>query len=291
MGGLGNQMFQYAAGRALAMARSAELALDRTTFFARDRVFRRSFELAPFPIRAREASFDERLAFRFELAVRRIGPGGTRRVAHRPWGDLVTEDEAMTPPIGPLEGDPRRVFLIGYWQTERHFAADRATIAEELRPPASRNPAFLDMARALESPNAIAVGVRLFEEVPGAAKEGVGGLVPIAAYTRGARLLAEGVRDPQFFVFSTVKSPVFDGLDLPGPIRYVTHENGFEGTTDRLWLLSRCSRFVIANSSYYWWAAWLAESERRETAVAAFDKFPNRLTIPDRWIKLPADGD
>jgi len=29
----------------------------------------------------------------------------------------------------------------------------------------------------------------------------------------------------------------------------------------------------------------------RETAVAAFDKFPNRLTIPDRWIKLPADGD
>src|SRR6185436_12947411 len=100
MGGLGNQMFQYAAGRALAMARSAELALDRTTFFARDRVFRRSFELAPFPIRAREASFAERLAFRFELAVRRIGPGGTRRVAHRPWGDLVTEDEAMTPPIG-----------------------------------------------------------------------------------------------------------------------------------------------------------------------------------------------
>ena len=290
MGGLGNQMFQYAAGRALALARSAELVLDRSTFFARDRVFRRSFELAPFPIRAREASASERLAFHFELAVRRVGISRARQEARRPWGRLVSEVDARAS-IDPLDGDPRRLFLIGYWQTERHFAGDRATIAAELRPPASRNPAFLDLARTLESPNAIALGVRLFEEVPGTAKEGVGGVVPIAAYTRGARLLAEGVRDPQFFVFSTVKSPVFDQLNLPGPVRYVTHENGFEGTTDRLWLLSRCSRFVIANSSYYWWAAWLAESERRDTAVAAFDRFPNPLTIPDRWTRLPADGD
>jgi hypothetical protein len=286
MGGLGNQMFQYATGRALAAARSAELALDTTTLFSRDRDFRRSFELEPFPIRARKASFDERLAFRFELAVRKMGVVRTRQVARRPWGRLVTEGEAMTPPIGPLDGDPRRVFLMGYWQTERYFADIRPMIAEELRPPASRKPAFLELARSLESPNAIAVGVRLFEEVPGAAKEGVGGLVPLAAYARGARVLAEGVRDPQFFVFSTVMSPLFDRLNLPGPVRYVTHDNGFDGTTDRLWLLSRCSRFLIANSSYYWWAAWLAESERRDTAVAAFDKFPNPWTIPDRWIKL-----
>jgi hypothetical protein len=289
MGGLGNQMFQYAAGRALAMARSAELALDTTTFFARDRVFRRSYELNQFPIHARDASFDEQWAFRFELAARRIAGGRTRQVTRRPWGRVVTEAEG-TPAIGGLDGNPRRVFLIGYWQTERHFSAIRATIAEELRPPASRRPGFLDMARALASPNAIAVGVRLFEEVPGATKEGVGGLVPIAAYIRAAHLIAERVRNPQFFVFSTVKSPLFEGLDLPGPVHYVTHDNGFEGTLDRLWLLSRCSRFVIANSSYYWWAAWLAESERPETTVAAFDKFPNPLTIPDRWIKLPADA-
>jgi hypothetical protein len=289
MGGLGNQMFQYAAGRALALARSAELVLDTTTFFARDRMFRRSYELNQFPIHARAASFDERWAFRFELAARKVSGGRVRQVARRPWGCLITETDGAHA-IGGLAGDPRRVFLMGYWQTERHFSAIRATVAEELRPPASRKPAFVDMARLLESPDAIAVGVRLFEEVPGAAKEGVGGLVPIEAYTRAARLVAERVRNPQFFVFSTVKSPLFEGLNLPGPVHYVTHDNGFEGTVDRLWLLSRCSRFVIANSSYYWWAAWLAESERREITVAAFDKFPNPLTIPDRWIKLPADA-
>ena len=56
MGGLGNQMFQYAAGRALAAAHSAELVLDTKTGFVRDRLFRRSYALDPFPIRAREAA-------------------------------------------------------------------------------------------------------------------------------------------------------------------------------------------------------------------------------------------
>lgn len=284
-GGLGNQMFQYAAGRALAAAHAAELVLDTRTGFARDRLFRRTFGLDPFPIQARAAAAGERLPFWIERAAARIGRPARAPVARRPWGTLVTEIDCP-PSIAALDARDTRVFLRGHWQSERHFSGVRTAIAAELRPPVSQRAAFREMAPIIESPNAIAIGVRLFEELPGASKSGVGGLVPIEAYAAAARLLAARIADPEFFVFCSAASSRLDGLRLPGRVRFLTPDHGFESSIDGLWLLSRCRTFVIANSTFFWWAAWLAESERAAVSVVAFDRFPNPATIPDRWNRV-----
>src|SRR5690348_13268928 len=93
MGGLGNQLFQYAAARSLAVQNEAELCVDTITGFRRDFLFRRTFELGTFPIKARIATRAERAPFYLERAFgvervfrRRLGlaASGTRRP--RPWG-------------------------------------------------------------------------------------------------------------------------------------------------------------------------------------------------------------
>lgn len=284
MGGLGNQMFQYAAGRALARRNKAELVLDTKTGFAWDKQFHRQYELDWFPIEARKASVLEQLPFWLERLAHRADRMDFAGIAKRPWGTFLCEnasrfvEEAFHEQLHSL-------FVTGYWQNEAYFSEVRDLIGKEFRLPPAEKGQFLEMARKMEACNSVAIGVRLFEEVPGVTKAGVGGLVPMSYYGRAVRRLT-GTPNPEFFVFCTSQSAALDELDLPGPVHFITHDNGFEGTIERLWLLSRCSNHVISNSSFYWWGAWLAEFERPETKVAAIDRFPNKATIPMRWVRI-----
>ena len=283
-GGLGNQMFQYAAGRALALCNSAELVLDTRTGFAWDTVYRREYELGCFPIEFREASFFEQLPFWLERLAHRADRRDFSGIAKRPWGTFLCENASRF--VGDAFHEKiHSLFVTGYWQNEAYFSEIRDLIGKEFRLPSAEKGRFPEMARRMEACNSVAIGVRLFEEVPGVTKAGVGGLVPISYYGRAARRL-NGPPNPEFFVFCTSQSAALDELDLPGPVHFITHDNGFEGTIERLWLLSRCRNHVISNSSFYWWGAWLAEFERPETKVAAIDRFPNKATIPVRWIRI-----
>ena len=60
-GGLGNQLFIYAAARRLALANNAELVLDDVSGFSNDTMYRRKFQLNHFNIHNRKASAFERL--------------------------------------------------------------------------------------------------------------------------------------------------------------------------------------------------------------------------------------
>ncbi|MFI5071950.1 MAG: alpha-1,2-fucosyltransferase [Terriglobales bacterium] len=289
MGGLGNQMFQYAAGRALAVRNSAELVLDTRTGFSWDTLYRRQYELDCFPIEARKASFLEQLPFWLERLAHRADRREFSGIAQRPWGTFLCEN-ANRFVEEAFHAQYQSLFMTGYWQSEAYFSEVRDLIGKEFRLPPAEKGRFPEMARKMETCNSVAIGVRLFEEVPGATKSGVGGLVPMSYYGRAARRLNGTIPNPEFFVFCTSQSAALDELDLPGPVHFITRDNGFEGTIETLWLLSRCRNHVISNSSFYWWGAWLAEFERPETKVAAIDRFPNKATIPMRWVRISPEG-
>ena len=278
-------MFQYAAGRALALRNSAELVLDTRTGFAWDTVYHRAYELDCFPIEARIASFFEQLPFWLERIAHRADRLDFSGIAKRPWGTFLCENASRFVREA-FDRQLHSLFVTGYWQNEAYFSEVRDLIGKEFRLPPAENGQFPEMARKMEACNSVAVGVRLFEEVPGPTKTGVGGLVPMPYYRRAARWLNGTIHNPEFFVFCTSQSAALDELDLPGPVHFITHDNGFEGTIERMWLLSRCRNHIISNSSFFWWGAWLAEFERPETRVAAIDRFPNKATIPMRWIRI-----
>lgn len=283
-GGLGNQMFQYAAGRALAEANGASLYVDARSGFARDKVYKRTFELAPFPITARPASAWRIAPFVLDALERKVTGRVPPTFRRRAYGTSIheTDNAAFMPAVAACR-TRSDLWMRGFWQTERYFEGIRETIARELTPPMPRPPLFLDCARHMSEVTSVAVGVRMFEEIPDASKSGVGGVTPIEAFNRAAEQLAAEIRNLVFFVFCTTRSVALNGLRLPGEVHFVTHEDGFTGTLERLWLLTRCQHHIIANSSFYWWGAWLREAVDAATQVTASPLFFNKDTVPSRW--------
>lgn len=287
-GGLGNQMFQYAMGRSLARRNSMSLMLDPRSGFVQDRVYHRTFSLADFPVKGRLSGTLGQLPFWFETIRQRVVPNW-KVSGRRPWGRYACEQEVVTE-VDLLNCHlESNTWVEGYWQSERFFADIREEIGAELMPPIPKSPQSLSLGREIDASESIAVGVRLYEEVP---EQDRAGVVQYAFYANAAKVLSEAyaVSRPVFYVFCTKLELVEGKMDLPGRIVFVTHDNGYADQLDRLWLISRCKHHIISNSSFYWWGAWLAEISGRGGKVVAADPFPFPDTIPNRWLRCSTRG-
>jgi hypothetical protein len=285
MGGLGNQMFQYAFGRALSLRHSSRLLLDASSGFTSDRVFRRAFELERFPIQGEKAGLGRRFVFQAERAWNRLHPRRSLSTT-RPWGVQIEERSLDFDPSAVELPIKKSTWLRGYWQSESYFSDHRIEIGKELSPspPVAKN--FLEMAAEIKACNSVGVGVRLFEEVPKNVTGQFASVTPIEFYRTAALRISKQIDNPVFFVFCTKRFPILESLNLPGETRFVTHDEGFHGAVDRLWLMSQCQHHVISHSSFYWWAAWLAEQRDPSTQVVASEAFPGNRSIPDRWHRV-----
>jgi hypothetical protein len=283
MGGLGNQMFQYAAGRALASRNSALLYVDAKTGFVNDKVYRRTYALSGLPVQAQRAGVARRFPFWYERARERFGPISTSPAQRRPWGTVLKETQLRYLEEVACRDLSGPVWMRGHWQSEKYFEAAADLIRRELSPPTPKDANFLDAAKRIEACSAVAVGMRLFEEMPGASKDGVGGLTPASFYESAARRIAEKVTEPVFFVFSTAAKAVLEKISFPGPVHYITPDGGYAGEIPTLWLMSRCPHHVLSNSSFYWWGAWLSEGDGAAGHIIASPHFTNADTVPARW--------
>jgi hypothetical protein len=294
-GGLGNQLFQYAAARGLAERHGAELVVDPWSGFVRDVEYRRSFELGRLPIEARLASPLERLPFwtgRIRAAVRkRLAPG---RAAQRPTfaGNprfrTEASDRAYDPALlsAPLRSD---VWMSGYWQSPLYFdhCADR--LAAELAPPAPTRLPAIELGQRLGHNPGVAIGIRLYEEArnPGA-HSSTGRLKAMDEINGAIETIHARAPDATYLIFCSHRAPELAQLKFPSAPLFVTGDEGFADALESLWLMTRCRHHVITNSSFYWWGAWLAEAlaPAEDHIIAAAANFINADSVPQRWTRF-----
>ncbi|GAG89052.1 unnamed protein product [marine sediment metagenome] len=117
MGGLGNQMFQYAAGRRLAYVLGAELKLDISEFDV-DKL--RTYALGAFNIQEHFATAEEVAAF--TISKRGILDRLVKRMLRIPFNPPATHIKEkhfhFDSSVLSLNDD---VYLDGYWQSEKYF--------------------------------------------------------------------------------------------------------------------------------------------------------------------------
>jgi hypothetical protein len=280
-GGLGNQLFQYAAARRLAIRHDCQLVVDHHWFsHPRRGETPRSLELNRY-------SVVMRLATTFELL--RLTPLRSR------WGrllkplmpmNLVREQacgvnrEALSAPLNS--------YLSGFWQSEAYFADIREQLLQELTPIEPPGPDDLATIDRIQNGEAISVHVRRGDYVSLASASAYHGLCTLDYYRKAIAYAAERVSSPTLFVFSDDPEWTKANLRSPFPTYYVDH-NAPDRAFQDLRLMSLCRHHILANSSFSWWGAWLSSST--DGLVIAPERWyaidrPTPDLIPSRWIRI-----
>jgi hypothetical protein len=255
-GGLGNQLFCYAAARRLALVNNAELVIDDVTGFARDREYRRRYMLDRFQIPVRKATQAERLE-PFERYRRGLIKWLSRRkpFSERPYLEQegLDFDERL---LGLRVKDS--LYLDGLWQSEGYFKDVEETIREDLRIIPPTDESNQRMAEQIRNSNAVALHVRCFDPTGYASSHNLS----TDYYERAITLMDAKLSSPQYFLFSD--APESTGLklhSLEGRMILVAHNHGAQHAYADLWLMTQCRHLIIANSTFSWWGAWLGGGE------------------------------
>jgi hypothetical protein len=287
IGGLGNQIFCYAAARRLALANGAELAIDHLSGFVRDIDYQRTYQLDHFSIPCRKATASERLE-PFPFIRRNLMRFRSRYRRFEERSYIQQEGVDFDPRL--LAAKPRgTVYLEGYWQSEDYFKDIEATIRADLRiqPPADVE--NMEVASKMRNSLAVAVHVRFFD----APNEIGANDAPGEYYRRAVQRMEKLAPDAHYFVFSDHPDAAMSRIPLSAErVTVVSHNRGVETAYADLWLMSLCQHFIIANSTFSWWAAWLGEYPEKIVIAPGFEMRVGKMfwgfqgLLPEDWIKL-----
>lgn len=259
--GLGNQLFIYAAARRMAEDRGESLLLDTHSGFVREK-YGAIDQLRHFAVPSERAPLSECFVTPFGRRKRELMKTISKHVprAHKfilKEQDFVAFDGAEPDFSGPLR---RKVRLEGYWQSRRYFSPIEATIRRELQIVSPLGEVSRGVEAAILGCNAICVHIRQQRGaalVAGKPAPAILPQLPFAYYQQAIELAAARVHDPVFFCFGDDAEYLPARWSFPYPVHFITHNRIQDVAHEDLALMTRCRHFIIANSTFSWWAAYL----------------------------------
>lgn len=267
-GGLGNQMFQYAAAKALANHLNTDLKLD-LSFYQEQKTTYRAYELGCFKLAPQIAPPRE------IRSLKRSGQWKLSNLLNRTRSEskcCYKEASLKFDPAFFELSDPTH--LEGYFQCEKYFSNSRETLLDEFsftKPPSKINQELLNQ---IQNTNAVALHIRRGDYVKDANANKVHGTCSMAYYQSAIEHMQEHISNPTFYIFSDEPDWAENNLPIHAPKIIVKHNPPDQGTED-LRLMINCKHSITANSSFSWWGAWLSQSPSK-TVVA-----------PKRWFASP----
>lgn len=287
IGGIGNQLFCYAAARRLATVNCAELVVDDVSGFLYDRQYQRQSQLDHFEIPCRKATPVERLE-----PFARI-----RRALNRKWNLRLPFEQRLYLQQEFMDFDSRllqvklrdTVYLEGYWQSEIYFKDIEDIIRADLRIRPPTDEVNLALSARIRGCNAVAVHVRFFDAP---SEQGINN-APDDYYARAVTRMEALAPRAHYFVFSDQPATARKRIPLPDDrVTLVAHNSGDANAYADLWLMTLCKHFIIANSTFSWWGAWLANNPGKLVIAPGFEIREGKMwwgfdgLLPQAWIKL-----
>jgi hypothetical protein len=266
-GGLGNQLFQYAAARKLSLHHNTELIFDISTLSKkRKTITERSLELDRFQYAGRISLNSETYIQNLMLRVPIISRWFTRwRIYNEPGAGYCSDFNNL----------PDHSYLVGYWQSHHYFSDIRMQLIADFEPVNPISAISKAVLNQIDTYTSVALHVRRGDYVSLASAAKFHGALPLSYYTAAVARVRECIVEPKFFVFSDDPEWCRRNLQLSDSAIFVDHNSGSDSWQDLI-LMGRCRHHVIANSSFSWWGAWLADQRWG---------VPQRLVIaPARWF-------
>lgn len=284
IGGLGNQMFQYAAGLALSLERDTPLAISVDMFegyslhqgFELERVFGINVP------RVGSIALEHLIGWRAAPLARRVLAKVSllKPLCGR---HFIAESHGIT--LDRLFSADSDTYLHGYWQSSSYFGCHgeqvrRAfTFTEE---PDSQN---ADMLAEIAAGPSASVHIRRGDYLA-AKNTAIYNQCSSEYFLSSMQFLQERLGVLKFFVFSDDTQWAARFLADKGyDCRIVAHNMGSASYND-MRLMSTCDHHIIANSSFSWWGAWL--NQKSDKIVIAPRQWmagvSSSRVIPTTWL-------
>ena len=280
-GGLGNQLFQYAAGKSLSLYHNTDLWLAYSTEQnLPGGLESRPFDLYHFTIPDKMADpvalkFFSSLSF-YSKFLDKLKPPHKRKIYRQSF----------------FHFDPHffqaksTVFLKGLWQSEKFFLPFQKEIRQLLQ--------FTEISLSLNSvankmkhENSISIHIRRGDYLAKISLD-VLGIQPLSYYQEAINIILSKTDNPVFYFFSDDIEWVKENFQMPGAIytsNYITKSH-----IEDLYLMSHCQHNIIANSSFSWWGAWLNNNPGKIVIGPKnwFNKGPKDTQdiLPENWIRI-----
>jgi len=272
-GGLGNQFFQYATAKQLALTHNTQVLLDISLY----KTYKlHKYSLGHFQI--------PQFFFNSPSKVKKI------------WNLVFNKNKLYpytlcleTAPFDPcVLNYPDNTYMSGYWGSEKYFKNIKNVLLEEFKLKEELPEEDKYFAEQIENTNAVCLHVRRGNFVTNPQTFATHGTCEITYYQDAVQYMYENLNNPVFFVFSNDISWAKENLSFIHPVIF---KGGDESRNYiDFHLMRSCKHFIIANSTFSWWAAWTSVQSSNKQVVAPKKWFANPALLaepmPSEWIIL-----
>jgi len=268
LGGLGNQMFQYAIGRYLSLKYNVELKLDTELLLWRSTdpnyvpggVYR-NYDLDIFKnINAEVGNFK----------------GGMK---------IIEPHFHFYPNILDILDNNKDVYLEGYWQTYKYFESISDIIKKDFTFKNKLSGSSENLMKEIQNTNSVLINVRRTDYL----NKNFHGIMGNEYIMKGVDIIKSKIDDPHYFIFSDDIKWCEENIKLDN-MTIVDHSHKGDRFDFYFQLMIECKHFIIPNSSFGWWAAWL-NKDNEKIVIAPIKWFNNDYMntndlIPQNWIRI-----
>jgi len=298
MGGLGNQMFQYAAAKQLSVTHNTTLKIDASNFKKLTSNKEHVFQLDCFRITAQQASREDVIRYKPPRSRLRNLIGLASRISSLHVTDknldlLYEEPDGSAFKDGFPELGPDR-YLIGYFNSYKYFSAIRNILINEYTPKSHISGPAQEMIKQIENTNSVSIHIRRgdYFSDPGV-HQCIDGIITDHYYRNALEYIFQRTNTPHFYIFSDDMPWVMKNFRIPASVTYVNINPPQRGFED-LWMMSRCKHNITAGgSTFSWWAAYLNRNAGK--IVVRTEKISNDIKynhpddyFPQEWQIVPS---
>lgn len=280
-GGLGNQLFIYAACRRFSIKNKFKLILDKNSGFKNDFLYSRTYELDKFNLPYDFNSYyDDQLLFsnnnrKYRKITNKFLPLNYKNYLYQEGIDFDNRILNIKPKAS--------IRIEGYWQSENYFKDIEETIRSDLKFEPLLDQQNLNILNQIKNSCSIAVHIREPNRtLLGSIENDLSNY-----YAQSIRYLVNQVNKPKLFIFSDNISNKYL-IDNLNNIDYSYISNN-DPIID-FYLMSSCKNFIIADSTFSWWAAWLSNNLNKIIIAPSYINYKTERAwgfkglIPDDWI-------
>jgi hypothetical protein len=281
-GGLGNQLFQFIAGYVLAKKNKMNLRINIERLNSYDR----QFELDKFP-EIYKLNIPKINNYKFYKVLKILGiyklinfflNKNIEKFERSPF--TFNEDLLKKKIVNNFS-------ITGYFQSEKYFLNYKKIVLKLLRFPKAKNKLIQNYLNLIKNRNSVAIHIRRGDYLNNPKVKCYHGVLGETYYKKSISYIKKNLKKPLFFIFSDDINLVKKTFLFLNKKKYIFIDT--KSSISDLYLMSNCKHFIIANSTFSWWGAWLSKNKRKIVCAPkkwVRVKISTTDIVPESWVKI-----